>query len=334
MGHGVMPCPVPITPPRSQSGNNSRTVLGAFHFERLIPMSAPAKTLIQTLCGLFLLLSFIHVVMGQESAVASSVNSDEGSAVRTLITTDIDAGPPPMTSQTILAALIGTESRVREALNQHTFKRDVTLETIGPNGETTGQYIRNSQFLFDDKGNRIERVFYHPASTLRRLKITKEDIQDLAGAQLLGIDITEKAKYQLDYAGPEKLGSRDVFAFDVTPIQKPNPQRMRERFFVGRVWADAHSFQIVKVKGIVEPRGKQRFPVFQTVREPTGIDFYFPTSTSADDILRFPEYDVHYRITVRYYDYKRFAGKLTITEINEPPAESHSRETVPLGTPQ
>lgn len=194
--------------------------------------------------------------------------------------------------------------------------------------------IRNSQFLFDDKGNRIERVFYHPASTIRQLRITKEDIQDLAGAQLLGIDIAKTTKYRLNYAGTENFGSGDVFAFDVTPIQKPNPQRMRERFFVGRVWADSHSFQIVRVKGIVEPRGKQRFPVFQTLRESTADGLSFPARTDADDILRFPQLDVHYRVKVRYYDYKRFAGKLTITEVNDPPADSHSSGAALLGTPQ
>lgn len=263
-------------------------------------------------------------------AQQASMNSSD----RLAIHPNIDAEPPPMSAQSILALFIETETRVREALNQHTFKRDVTLQTIGPDGEITGEYIRNSQFLFDDKGNRIERVFYHPASTIRQLKITREDIQDLAGAQLLGIDVTEKEKYRMTYAGTEQFGSREVFAFDVAPVQPPNPQRMRERFFVGRVWADAHSFQIVKVKGIVEPRGKQRFPVFQTVREPSGGDLWFPTSTSADDVLHFPEYDVHYRVTVRYYDYKRFAGKLTITEIDEPSVDSHSTTGAPLRLPQ
>lgn len=297
-------------------------------------MSAFERRLIQVFFGLLLLLSFIKVAMAQQSTVASLASSDVSRNIRASIDPGIDPEPPRMSSQTILAALIGTESRVREVLNQHTFKRDVTLETIGPNGEVTGRYIRNSQFLFDDKGNRIERVLYHPASTIKQLKITREDIQDLAGAQLLGIDIAEKARYQLNYAGTEKFGSHDVFAFDVTPVQKPDPHRMRERFFVGRVWADAHSFQIVKVRGIVEPRGKQRFPVFETIREPSDVDLRFPTSTYADDILHFPEFDVHYRITVRYYDYKRFAGKLTITEVNEPLTNSHSREATPLETPR
>jgi hypothetical protein len=288
-------------------------------------MQAPAHTFRHSVCGLFLLLLLSHTGVAQQA----SMNSTD----RLAVGPNINSEPPPMSAQSILALFVETESRVREALNQHTFKRNVTLQTIGPDGEVTGEYVRNSQFLFDDKGNRIERVFYHPASTIRQLKITREDIQDLAGAQLLGIDVTEKAKYRLSYDGTEQFGPREVFAFDVTPFQETNPHRMRERFFVGRVWADTRTFQIVKVKGIVEPSGKQRFPAFETVRESTGGVFWFPTNTYADDILHFPQYDVHYRIRVRYYDYKRFAGKLRITEINGPLAESHSGATAPSRSP-
>src|SRR5687768_15139328 len=105
---------------------------------------------------------------------------------------------------------------------------------------------------------------------------------------------------------------------------------MRERYFVGRVWDDALIFQIVKGEGTVEPRGKHRFPVFQTLRDPTDRDLIFPTNTYADHIHRFPQFDVHYRIKVRYYDYKRFAGKLTITEVDE--SASHSGLSVPIRT--
>jgi hypothetical protein len=275
---------------------------------------------------------FILLLLLSPTGIAQqpSLNSTNRMEVRP----NIDGEPPPMSPQSILALFVKTESRVREALNQHTFKRNVTLQTIGPQGEITGEYIRNSQFLFDDKGNRIERVFYHPSPTIRQLKITNEDIQDLAGAQLLGIDITEKTKYQLTYAGPAEFGSQALFAFDVTPIQQPNPHRMKERFFVGRVWADARTFQIVKVKGIVEPGGKQRFPVFQTVRESAGGGFSFPVSTNADDILHFPQYDVRYRVTVKYYDYQRFAAKLTITEIAASPTDAFEDSQRPAGNHQ
>ena len=99
----------------------------------------------------------------------------------------LDTEPPLMrlrTSQTIVESFLRTEAQLRQALNQHTFKREVVLQTIGPNGRVTGQYVRNSEFVFDDRGRRVERVTYHPPANIREMRITREDIQDLAGAQL------------------------------------------------------------------------------------------------------------------------------------------------------
>lgn len=240
---------------------------------------------------------------------------------KTRAQTIAETEPSTMVQQTpenIVASFLNTESQVRAALNRHTFKREVVLQTIGPNGEVTGEYVRRSQFLFDDRGNRIEQVTYHPPSTIREMRITREDIQDLAGGQLLGVDITESAKYQLTYAGRETLGGKLVDRLLVEPAVKPNPYRMSERFFRGSVWIDAVTHQIVKVRGKVEPEGKQRFPVFETWREPVTSSLPFPVRTEADDVLHFPKRDVQYRIRVRYYDYKIFASRVAVKEIDEP----------------
>ena len=257
---------------------------------------------------LFLLITCFSLAFAQGNSVVSIGGS--GAGLRAGLTND---------SATIIASFVQAETRGRQALNQHTFKRDVVLQTIGRNGEVTGEYVRNSQFLFDDQGNRIERVLFHPPSGIHEMRITKEDIQDLAGAQLLGIDIVEATKYQLTYVGLETVDSRRLYAIDVTPSSKPDSKRMKERFFVGRVWVDPTSFQIAKIRGVVEPHGKQRFPVFETWREPVTGEFAFPTRTQADDILHFPEGDVHYRIKVNYYDYKLFASKVTITDVEDTP---------------
>ena len=244
-------------------------------------------------------------------------------------------GNPPA-AVLVLEKFIASEAEVREALNQHTFKRDVVLQTIGPNGEVTGEYIRNSQFVFDNKGRRIERVLFHPKSTIREMRITKEDIQDLANAQLLGIDITETTKYRLSYVGMETVELKQLIAIDVTPLVAPDPHRMRDRFFVGRIWLDPSSFQIVKVKGIVEPQGKQRFPVFETWRAPVKGSLAFPVRTEADDILHFRDSDVHYRIKVRYYDYQLFASRVTVKEIDDPlpPSEAESKTSKDKNAPK
>ena len=280
-------------------------------------MSYSAHIFIKLAGTLFLLILFVPTATAQQRAVATpSVFNTTSTAFGSFL--DSEPPQPPPTPQEIIASFIQTEAQVREALSQHTFKRDVVLQTIDPEGKVSGEYIRNSQFVFDDKGNRIERVLYHPPSTIRQMRITKEDIQDLAGAQLLGVDITETGKYRLTYAGTDKFDARAVFAIDVSPMQAPNAHRMKERFFVGRIWVDATSFRLLKVKGVVEPQGKQRFPVFQSWREAVTEGLWFPTRTEVDDVLRFPHMEVHYRVKVRYHAYKRFASKVTITEISEP----------------
>lgn len=274
----------------------------------------------RAVCVLFLFISAISQAFSQGGSVASLTRPESISRPNS------PAKSEPVGASdaaTILARFVAAETKVREALNQHMFKRNVVLQTIGPNGEVTGEYIRNSEFVFDDRGQRIERVLFHPASTIREMRITKEDIQDLAGSQLLGIDIVEATKYHLTYAGAEAVDARLVFAIDVAPLTEPNPKRMSERFFVGRVWVDPKTFQIVKIRGIVHPQGKQRFPRFVTWREPIKDALAFPTRTESDDVLHFRNRDVHYRIKVRYHDYKLFGSTVNITEIDEPAHEIH-----------
>jgi hypothetical protein len=274
-----------------------------------------------------ILIAGVSPASSQQTSVASIKRSE---ANLRLDTSKNPESVGPAESSRIVAGFVAAETKVREALNQHTFKRDVTLQTIGPNGEVTGEYIRNSQFIFDDRGRRIERVLFHPASTIHEMRITKEDIQDLEGSQLLGIDIAEASKYQLTYAGMETVDSRQLFAVDVNPLIQPDPSRMKERFFIGRVWIDPNTFQIVKLKGIVEPQGKQRFPMFVTWREPINNALAFPTRTEADEVLHFQERDVHYRIKVRYYDYKMFASKVSVKEVDDdaqPPVDESTPST-------
>ncbi|MEO7971933.1 MAG: hypothetical protein ABI698_11575 [bacterium] len=270
---------------------------------------------------LALLLLSVYAIAAQETSIVAQANQYFPAHVSSVSIDDSEPPPMPLSPKAIIAAFLKSEVATREALNQHTFKRAVVLQTIGPNGQVTGEYIRNSQFLFDDRGNRIERVLYHPASTIREMRITREDIQDLAGAQLLGVDIAETGKYRLSYLGMEILDARTAFIINVAPATTPDAQQMKERYFVGRVWIDANTFNVIRVKGVVEPQGKQRFPIFETSRSLVADALVFPSLTTADQTLRFPARDVHYRINVKYYDYQRFASKVTITEMDVPAAE-------------
>ncbi|MDX6384209.1 MAG: hypothetical protein QOK48_1782 [Blastocatellia bacterium] len=230
------------------------------------------------------------------------------------------AEPPamPPTPADIVRNFIAAETKFHDALIHFSFKREAVLQTIGPQGEVTGEYIRNSVFVLDDRGQRIERVTYHPKATIKELTITKEDIQDLAGSQLFGLEFADLNTYELSYLGAESREGRQFYVIAARPRQEPNPNHMRSRFFVGRFWIDNRSFQPVYVEGITEPHGKQRFSHFSTERQVQIENLLFPSATKADDVLRFPHKDVHYRISVKYSDFKRFASRVQIVEIEDP----------------
>jgi hypothetical protein len=222
---------------------------------------------------------------------------------------------PPAEAE-ILARFIQSETKFRSTLIHYSFKRDVVLQTIGHQGEVTGEYLRNSVFVLNDRGERVERVIFHPQPTMKELTITKEDIQDLAGSQLFGLELNDLNAYTLKYLSQIELDGRSLYVIGIRPKQTPDPHQMKTRFFVGKVLVDAETFQAVRLEGITEPQGKQRFANFVTQRSTPVHGLFVPSATSADDVLHFPKKDVHYRISVRYYDFKEFASRLSIVELD------------------
>jgi hypothetical protein len=273
------------------------------------------KTKSLRLAGLGLL---VILAFGAAQAQIANPNDNADTAIATL-TRPIGSSTRAEDSEAnfaIIKNLVEAETKFRDTLIHFSFKRDVTLQTIGPDGAVTGEYIRNSVFVLDDRGRRIERVLFHPKSTITEMSITKEDIQDLAGSQLFGIELSDLNSYNLSYLGEESLNGKRVHLVQVTPAVEPDPNHMRIRFFVGRVWVDAETFQPLKLEGITQPEGKQRFPAFTTERNTTVESFFFPSHTFADVVLHFPTKDVHYRVKVRYYDFRRFASTVKIVEID------------------
>ncbi|HEY0083204.1 MAG TPA: hypothetical protein VGB61_10465, partial [Pyrinomonadaceae bacterium] len=58
----------------------------------------------------------------------------------------------------IIRAFTAKETEFAQALNNYGFKRDALVQTIGAGGQITGEYHRTSQFSFDDRGSRYERI--------------------------------------------------------------------------------------------------------------------------------------------------------------------------------
>jgi hypothetical protein len=233
----------------------------------------------------------------------------------------------------IIRAFTQKETEFRRALNGYTFKRDAVIQTIGAGDQITGEYRRTSQFVFDDAGQRFERITFFPQPTLTEVSFTNEDLEDLGGVQPFALEASKIGQYDFTYVGTEKVDELNTYVFDVAP--KVMPKKVSERFFQGRVWVDDRDLQIVKVRGKGVPEGKQRFPTFETYREQVDGKYWFPTYTTADDLLVFPDgQTVHIRMKVRYTDYKRFQGTVRVIEEGDPGDVPEPKPSPPPARPK
>jgi hypothetical protein len=239
----------------------------------------------------------------------------------------INRSGAPADVEHIIRAFTQKETEFRKALNEYAFRRDAVIQTIAWGGQVSGEYHRVSSFVFDDSGNRYEKIIRFPIPTMTELTITAEDLEDLGGVQSFALESSKIHEYSFAYAGKEKIDEVETYVFDVTPKILSDQRRLdalkkskaTERFFQGRIWVDDQDLQIVKARGKGVPEFDQRFPTFETYREQIDGKYWFPTYTYADDELNFPSGQiVHVRMKVRYADYKQFRGKVRVIEEGNP----------------
>ena len=232
----------------------------------------------------------------------------------------------------IIRAFTAKEAHFRKALNTYSFKRDALVQSIGMGGQVIGEYHRISTFTFDDQGERFEKISFFPMSTLP--EITQEDVDDLGGINPFALEPSKANLYNFRYAGKEKIDELDLYIFDVQPKVMPDPKKIKDRLFSGRIWVDTEDLQIVKTKGKGVPETKNnKFPTVETYREHIDGKFWFPTYSYADEELIFDNGgSIHVRMKVRYLDFTESKATLKVTEIgeNDDPASSGSGVAKPL----
>jgi TonB family protein len=231
--------------------------------------------------------------------------------------TSTDGQPSQAEVDRIIKAFTTKEVEFRNALNSYSFKRDALIQSIGMGGQVVGEYHRVSQYTFDDRGNRYEKISFFPMSTLP--EVTKEDIEDLGGIKPFALEPSKIDKYNIRYVGKEKIDELNLYIFDVTPKVMPSPKRLEDRLFSGRVWVDDQDLQIVKTKGKGVPETKNnKFPTVETYREQIDGRYWFPTYSYADEELIFENGgSIHVRMKVRYTDFTPTRATLKVTEIGE-----------------
>ena len=253
------------------------------------------------------------------------------------------AQPNGITPDDIIKRFAAKEKEFKTARENYMYRQDVRVQTVD-GGTPDGEFRIVTDVVFDPNGKRTEQVVFAPQSTLERISMTKEDMDDIQHRLPFVLTTDEIPEYDILYVGQQKEDELNTYVFDVAPkhIEKG------KRYFQGRIWVDDSDFQIVKTRGknvpdIRSKGGENLFPEFTTWREQidsqdgSGSKYWFPTYTKIDDDLHFSTGDVHVREIVKYTNYKRFGANVKITyegqDIGSAPNQTQ-QQPQPAGTPQ
>jgi outer membrane lipoprotein-sorting protein len=206
----------------------------------------------------------------------------------------------------VIQRFAAKEKEFKTARENYTFKQEVKVQELSDSDRVLGEYQTRTEISFDEKGRRTERVTYAPPSTLKRIQITKEDLQTIESIQPFVLTTDDIGLYNLKYVGKEKVDEITCYTFEVSPKKMEKGQL----YFEGKIWVDDQDFQIVKTYGKPVPdqktkNGENLFPKFETYREQID-EYWFPTYTRAVDTLDFSNGRQKIREIIRYGDYKKF----------------------------
>src|SRR5229473_29423 len=226
----------------------------------------------------------------------------------------LDPAPPKgITSEEIIRRFAAKETEFQQARDQYTYRQDVKVQTP----EDDGEYHEIFDVLFNDQGKRLENVVFAPQSSLARIQMSPEDLDDIRHRLPFVLTADELPEYQILYVGQQQEDELHCYVFDIAPKEIVG----KKRYFQGRIWVDDHDFQIVKTYGKGVPditdskkKGKDEhlYPKFTTWRQQIDGQYWFPVFTRADDELHFKIGDIHIREIVKYEDYKRFGSNVKI----------------------
>ena len=238
------------------------------------------------------------------SHAARSEDHDESEIAKT---------PPAIPVEQIIARFSQHESEFRKERDNYTYSQSFVIQTVDFDGNPDGEYRMNSDIIFTPDGKRLEKITYAPPDSLRRITMSKQDLDDLKNIQPFVLTIEDLPKYNVTYLGKQVVDELHAYVFDVAPKKMEKDQR----YFQGRVWVDDKDMQIVKSYGkavpdILKKNNENIFPHFTTYRENISGPYWFPTYTHADDTLNFSSGGVRIRMTVKYSNYKRFGSTIKI----------------------
>ncbi len=212
----------------------------------------------------------------------------------------------------IIQRFAAKEAEFARARENYTYRQTVKIQELDDSGAVLGRYEIVEDIIFSPDGKRTEKVVRAPVSTLSRLILTPQDIQDLRDVQPFVLTTSEIGDYDIHYLGKQNADEIPCYVFAV----KPKKMEKGKRYFEGQIWVDDRDLQIVKTYGkgvgVLKRNEDNQFPKFETLREQVDGKYWFPVYTDADDTLHFQTGPQRMRMIVKYEDYKQFKSDVNI----------------------
>jgi hypothetical protein len=220
--------------------------------------------------------------------------------------------PSGITPAEIIQRFAAQETSFKAARARYGYTLDVTIQTLAVAGRIDGEYHQISEITPGNNGAPMERVTFAPQSTLRRISLVPDDLDDIHIRLPFAFSTEELPLFSVTYAGRQHVDMLDTFVFDVSPKNAKSEKKL----FAGRIWVDDQDLMIVKTCGklrrdqnVTKKGAAEITPLFVTYREEVDGQFWFTTYAEADEFLPFPRGAVHVREVVRYSNYKPLVPK-------------------------
>jgi len=237
-----------------------------------------------------------------------------------IVASGLLAAEPPAA---FLRKIAERETANAQARENYTFRQSVAVQEFDVHGGITGEYGEVRDVTFSPAVGRFEKVIVPAHSTLTRVRLTKEDFNDIRNIEPFLLTNENVSLYEGRYEGEEVMDGAQCFVEHVRPKQVLAGQR----FFDGTLWVRESDFAVVRAEGQAVPqidnlKEQNLTPHFTTIRREIDGKWFFPVETYSDDTLFFRDFPQRLRTIVRYNNYKKFEAESTITfgdtEANQP----------------
>src|SRR5579863_1381525 len=117
----------------------------------------------------------------------------------------------------IIQKFAAKEAAFARARENYTYRQTVKIQTLTDSGVVDGRYEIVEDVIFSPDGKRTEKVVRAPVSTLTRLLLSPEDLEDLRNVQPFVLTTAQIPQYDIFFFKQKTAYEIPCYVFAVKP---------------------------------------------------------------------------------------------------------------------